>query len=426
MLEMTTGVRLENRAVLAGVLGGDSVQKLKHVEEQRGTGRAHILETIRRSGSIARIDIAKETLVSPATVTAITSELMDAGLIEEITPDEPRQQAKRGRPRVALKIRGDEFPVAGVKVARESLSALIVDFEGNELAFHEYTLTEPTMTPVTLAQEISTAVDEACAKSGLSQSDISAIGIGLAGQVDAPNSFVHWSPSLDQRNVDLGKAFKETFHCPVLVENDANLVAKAEQLFGYGRNLSNFVVMTIEHGVGMGIVIDGEIYRGTRGCGAEFGHAKVQFEGALCQCGQRGCLEAYIGDYALMREANAVNVGRPVSDLTELWEMADEGNQLAAAVFERARKMFSMGLANVVNIFDPELIILAGQRAAFDHLSLDTAIKEMKAHMIQVDAKPTEVVAHQWGDKMWAKGAAAYALDGVTALKIRELAQNAG
>jgi len=402
------------------------VQKLKHVEEQRGAGRAQILESIRKAGSIARIDIAKETLVSPATVTAITSELMEAGLIEEIIPDEPRQKAKRGRPRVALKIRSDAFPVAGIKVARESLSILLVDFEGNELATHEYALAEPQMTPDALAKEIKISVTEACQKAGLDPKELSAVGIGLAGLIDAPRSFVHWSPSLDQRNVDLGEAFSETFDCAVLVENDANLVAKAEQLFGLGRKVSNFVVITIEHGVGMGIVIDDKIYRGTRGVGAEFGHAKVQFEGALCQCGQRGCLEAYIGDYALLREANAVNIGHPITDLSNLWQMAQDGNPLATAVFDRARRMFAMGLANVVNIFDPELVILAGHRAAFDHLNLEAATKEMREHMIRVDVEPTEVVAHQWGDKMWAKGAAAYALDGVSSMKIRELAKNAG
>ncbi|MEE2945798.1 MAG: ROK family transcriptional regulator [Pseudomonadota bacterium] len=401
------------------------MQKLKHVEEQRGVGRAQILEAIRKAGNIARIDIAKETRVSPATVTAITSELMETGLIEEIVPDEPRQKAKRGRPRVALKIRGDAFPVAGVKVARETLSTMIVDFAGKELANHEYTLTNPSMTPEELAEEILRALLMTSQKAGMELSDLSAIGVGLAGLIDAPRSFVHWSPSLDRRNVDMGETFEKVFHCPVLVENDANLVAKAEQLFGHGRNLSNFIVITIEHGVGMGIVIDDKIYRGTRGTGAEFGHAKVQFEGALCQCGQRGCLEAYVGDYALLREANAVIAGEPLTDLTALWKMAQSGNPLAKAVFERAGKMFAMGLANVVNIFDPELIILAGGRAAFDHLDLKEVKREMRAHMIAIDVEPTEVIAHQWGDEMWAKGAAAYALDGVAASKIRELAKNA-
>lgn len=402
------------------------MEKLKHVEEQRGAGRAQILETIRKAGNIARIDIAKETLVSPATVTAITSELMGAGLIEEITPEAPKEKAKRGRPRVALKIRGDDFPVVGIKVARESLSTILVDFEGAELAAHEYALKDPVMAPKVLAKEIHSAVSETCMKAGITSDDLAAIGVGLAGLIDAPKSFVHWSPSLNQRNVDFKDLLSSQFSSPVLIENDANLVAKAEQLFGLGRGVSNFVVITIEHGVGMGIVINDEIYRGTRGCGAEFGHAKVQFEGALCQCGQRGCLEAYIGDYALLREANAVNIGHPITDLSDLWTLAKQENPLAQAVFERARKMFAMGLANVVNIFDPEMIILAGHRAAFDHLGLKDAVNEMRAHVVNVDAPLTEVKAHQWGDKMWAKGAAAYALDGVSSMKIRELAINAG
>ncbi|WP_370231638.1 ROK family protein [Cognatishimia sp.] len=402
------------------------MQKRKHVEEQRGAGRAQIFELIRKAGSIARIDIAKATLVSPATVTAITSELIDAGLVEEITPDTPRENAKRGRPRVALKVRGDAFYVAGVKVARDTISAMLVDFEGTEIASQETALELSTMTPEALAKSIFGAVSDICSDNHLPLENLSAVGVGLAGLVDAARNFVHWSPSLDRRNVDIGAALSLHLDCPVMVENDANLVAKAEQLFGLGRTISDFVVVTIEHGVGMGIVIDGQLYRGARGCGAEFGHTKVQLEGALCQCGQRGCLEAYIGDYALLREANSVLPGAAVSTLAELWELAQSGNDQARTVFERAGKIFAMGLANVVNIFDPEMIILAGHRADFDHLNLDGVIEELANHVVEVDAPMTKIQAHQWGDRMWAKGAAAYALDGFSALKIREVSATTG
>ena len=94
-------------------------------------------------------------------------------------------------------------------------------------------------------------------------------------------NFVHWSSSITERNIDFSHLLSNELPCPAFVDNDANLVAKAEQLFGLGKGLKNFLVVTIEHGVGLGIVLDGKLYRGERGCGAEFGHTKVQLDGAL-------------------------------------------------------------------------------------------------------------------------------------------------
>ena len=209
---------------------------------------------------------------------------------------------------------------------------------------------------------------------------------------------------------------------PTYLDNDANLVAMAEKTFGLGRGRSDFIVVTIEAGVGMGIILGGEIYRGTRGCGAEFGHTKVQLEGALCRCGQRGCLEAYVAEYALLREADtALGPDTTLSgQIARLLEAAKAGDPTAASIVSRAGRMFAMGLANIVNIFDPELIILAGEQMQFDYLYADEVIAEMRKSIVQVDAAPPEVVIHKWGNLMWARGAAAYALEFVQERAARE------
>ncbi|TLP62827.1 ROK family protein [Parasedimentitalea maritima] len=398
--------------------------RLSHSGEQRESGKQQVIDTIRAAGSIARIDISTATRVSPATVTAITAELIDVGLIEEIIPDVPRQEAKRGRPRVALKIRGDAHRIAGIKVSHRVISVVLLDFEGNDIVDHEMPLQQACMPVSQLCTSIMDALAQACSKGGFDISTISGIGVGLAGLVDAKRNFVYWSSSLDERNVDFGAHLAQHTPCPIFIDNDANLVAKAEHLFGKGQNVSDFVVITIEHGVGMGIVINNEIYRGSRGCGAEFGHTKVQLEGALCQCGQRGCLEAYVGDYALLREANITNGGVGHRDLGQLVEAAQSGDQMACSIFDRAGRMFAMGLANVVNVFDPKLIILSGARLSFDYLYSEQVIQEMQRWVVQVDAPPPEVLVHSWGDLMWAKGAAAYAIEEVSALAIRELASS--
>ena len=395
----------------------------------RGGGRQRVLEAIRSAGAIARIDIAGQTGVSPATVTAITSDLIAAGLVEEVAAPATRPANARGRPRVALKIRGSAHLVAGLKISERTTTVSILDFEGETLGSYESALHPPRLAPDDLARHLRETLDAACRSAGLEIGALSGVGLGIAGFVDAPRNFIHWSPSLSERNVDFGRVLARHLSIPAFIDNDVNLVAKAEQLFGEGRGVDNFLVVTIEHGVGLGIVVEGQIYRGVRGCGAEFGHTKVQLDGALCRCGQRGCLEAYVADFALLREA-AVNMpdlpaDDPSAALNTLFAAAKAGDATAMSIFQRAGRMFAMGLANLVNLFDPRLIILSGERMQFDFLYAEEVLEAMSTSVVQVDVPLPEVRIHKWGALMWAKGAAAYAMEQVTERAVDGLRRDA-
>ena len=369
-----------------------------------------MLDAIRRAGTIARIDLAQKAELSQASVTTLTAEMLRMGLIEECARAETGD-SRRGRPRVDLKLRGAAHVVAGVKFANQSVSVVLSDFEGQILAKLNTSLQQTVFSPTTLAAQIKSAVAATAQSAGLSMGDISAVGVGIAGTVDAPAGTVHWSPSLDQRNVPLREVAAAALNLPVFVDNDANLVAMAEQYFGEGRNVTDYLVITIESGVGMGIVLNNELYRGARGCGAEFGHTKVQLDGALCRCGQRGCLEAYVADYALLREAQVAQGLH--SNVDTLLQAARDGDPMAQSIVHRASRMFAMGLANLVNIFDPQLIILAGERMSMDHLYAEEVIGSIRQSIVQVDLAPPQIKIHQWDDYMWARGAAAFAIDGV-------------
>jgi predicted NBD/HSP70 family sugar kinase len=390
---------------------------------QKVESRRLVLREISHSGPLPRIDLAARTGISRATVTAVTADLLRGGLIEEVPRESRSDESARGRPRVDLRIAGKAHLIAGLKVSEGAISLVLVDFDGTHLAGHERKLTQARTAPTALAGEIATGLAALAATAGRALCDISGVGVGISGIVDAARGLVYWSPSLDQRNVPLGALLTRRLGIPVFVDNDANLVAMAELTFGKGRNRSDFIVITIESGVGMGMVLGGQIYRGTRGCGAEFGHTKVHLEGALCRCGQRGCLEAYVADYALVREAASVGgisggIGggiRPGTStsqaVTRILSAARAGDPTAKTVIERAGRMFAMGLANLVNIFDPELIILAGEQLEFDHLYADAVIEEMRKSIVEIDKPAPEVVVHKWDNLMWARGAAAYALE---------------
>lgn len=392
------------------------------------TGKQSVFLTIRKMVSVARIDIVQETGLSPATVTSITAELITKGMIEEVPADTSSTSAKRGRPRVNLQVRAKAHLLAGMKLTDKSATVVIIDYVGNRIT----ELSNPTPVPVQTAMQIQSFLKKtlhlALDKANLSITDLSGVGIGLPGIVDAATGIVRWSPALTERDVPLQELLRKDIGIPVFLENDANLVALAEQRFGLGKTARNFIVITIEQGVGMGIVIDGKIYRGTRGNGAELGHTKVQLDGALCRCGQRGCLEAYVGDYALLREAQTtmapMSATNTEQQMQNLFDEARSGNQLALSIFRRAGRMFAMGLANVVNIFDPELIILSGERMQYDYLYDENVIANIQKSIVQMRGSPPDIRIHKWGDNMWAMGAATHAMESVTEFMLNGYLQN--
>lgn len=381
--------------------------------------RQQVFELVRAAGLIPRVQLAKDLGVSPASVTTMSAELIEAGLIEEVAA--PRDNdAGRGRPAVALGVRAQAHRVAGMKLSDREHTAVIVDFAGKLIADDAIPRRPGPMSLAEILEAIETLLDRVCAKAGLDRSDLSAVGIGLPGFVDCAEGMVFWSSILADRNIPVAAAATARLGLPVYVDNDANLVALAELWFGAGRSLSDFAVVTIEHGVGMGFVMNHRIYRGAQRLGMELGHMKVQLDGALCRCGQRGCLEAYVADYALAREATtALNWGhkesQPINVLLEsLYDHAKAGNSTAKSIFRRAGRYLAVGLSNVINLFDPSLIILSGERMRYDYLYAAETLSEMDNLAINTDRPRPPIEIHAWGDLLWAHGAAALALSEVT------------
>lgn len=382
----------------------------------RGQGRRALMDEIRRRGPMPRIALAERTGISRATVTTTTANLIELGLIEEVAPDDSTTSQGRGRPRVDLRIKADAHLVAGVKIANQSLSLVLMNFAFDQVADLDVPLPAPCLSASEMITQIGQAVDALTAKAGLSRADLSGIGVGIAGIVQAERGVVLWSPSLDSDNINLGREASTALGLPVFIDNDANLVAVAELGFGLGRENSDFIVITVESGVGMGLVIDGRLYRGAGGCGAEFGHTKIQPDGLKCRCGQNGCLEAYVADYALIDAARGlVGFDGSLSDRDQIAALVAraEHDPDARSILDRAVSHFALSLANIVNIFDPTLIILAGGQMTSNHLIGQDVVERMKSSIVQVDKPAPAVNVHNWGDLMWALGGAAHAIDRV-------------
>jgi len=381
--------------------------------------RQQVFEQVRACGQTARADVARTLEISPGSVTSTTAELIAAGYLHEVVGAQ-RGDAGRGRPPVALQVVADAHLVIGLKIAGERHSAILSDFSGKILAKAALETTTKRKSLNQMLDEMDALIQSLLRPMGLDISNIAAVGIGFAGLVDHQTGILPWSPLLIDTQIPLKSAFETRFGVSAHIDNDSNLLAMAELWFGQGRAKSDFIVVTIEHGVGMGMVLGNQIYRGTRGLGLELGHTKVQLDGALCRCGSRGCLEAYLADYAMAREAATALGFNPHSPQTAhtmletLYQRAQGGDEIALTIFRRAGRYLALGLANIIQLFDPELIILSGERMRYEYLYADVVLKEMRAAVLDQGRSAAAVEVHAWGDWVWARGASALALDAVT------------
>ena len=387
--------------------------------------RQQIFEQVRASGQIARATIARSLDVSPGSVTALTADLIADGFLREVE-GVTRDEFSRGRPPVALELVPEALRVVGIKLSDERHTAVLTDLGGNLLASAALKTNTDKKSPHDLLNDSQNLVTQLCDIAGISPQSISAIGVGIAGIVNCETGLVAWSPLLESPDAPLGNLFSDHFGTPVLVDNDANVLTLAELWFGAGRALSNFVVVTIENGVGMGFVSDNQLFRGAHGMGLELGHTKVQLDGALCRCGQRGCLEAYLADYALAREATTVLGLSPDKPhnlpqaLKKLYEKASNGDQNVRTIFQRAGRYLAVALSNIIHLFDPELIILSGQLMRYDFLNAAEMQSEMRALALYHSRHETRIEIQSWGDMVWARGATALALTELTRTVIVE------
>jgi predicted NBD/HSP70 family sugar kinase len=380
--------------------------------------KQRVFEVVRANGRAARADITRALDISAGSVTSLTAELIGANLLREVEGT-PREQT-RGRPPVALEVVPEAAHVIGIKLSYKRHTAVLTDFAGNVVADAALATADIARSLPQLLKEIDTLIDRLLRKGQIGKARVQAVGIGMPGIIDHLTGVVQWSSLLQDRDADLRGAFGTQFQMPLYLDNDANVLTLAELWFGAGRAMTDFAVVTIENGVGMGLVLNNRLYRGAHGMGLELGHTKVQLDGALCRCGQRGCLEAYLADYALTREAaialdHAFDSTESRQELLDvLFEKAKAGHQSAQTIFRRAGRYLSVGLANVVQLFDPALIILSGERMRYDYLYADEVLAEMHKLTLSGSRKSCEVAIHAWGDLVWARGASALALSELT------------
>jgi predicted NBD/HSP70 family sugar kinase len=365
----------------------------------RDLNRAAIFRLIVSAGPIARATIAKQLGLSPATVTAVTRDLIGQGLIRVAT-----RVPSGGRPALLLELVGSAATAFGVKLAPDHVVAVRVNLEAEVLdAFEAPFDPGETDALANLAATLRGWID--------SLGDgppLLGIGLGVAGVFDARTRRLD-SPILGWQDVALADELERQLGLPVVVDNDVNTLAVAERLYGRGHDVDNFFTVTIGRGVGLGIVANGDIYRGFRGGAGEFGHVCAEEDGQLCTCGKRGCLETIVGDPALVAAARSRKVIGPRQGIAKLRELAASGDLQARQIYQRAGETLGRAVADLVNVLSPELVLVSGEGTeAWAHLSegFDHAYQAnvfAPLGHVQVEVDP-------WDDAKWAVGAATLVL----------------
>ena len=362
--------------------------------------RAAVFRLIGAGRPVARAQIARQLGLSPATVTAITRELLEQGLIRVAD----RAPSRGGRPALLLELVGSAATAFGVKIAADHLVGVRVNLEADVLEHHETTFDATAVDAVEqLGRVLRNWLDGSEAMPPLL-----GVGLGVAGVFDAKTGLLD-SPLLGWRRVPLAARLQETLRLPVFVDNDVNTLAVAERIYGRGRAVDHFVTVTIGRGVGLGIIAGGDIYRGFRGGAGEFGHTTAVENGPVCSCGKHGCLEAVVADPALVAQARRESLLTTSQGIEELRALADSGNATARAIFTRAGAVLGRAVGDLANVLGPELVLVSGEGTqAWPHLA-EAFEKTFRAALFSPEGD-IAVEVDPWDDTRWAVGAATLVL----------------
>lgn len=372
----------------------------------RDFNRSLVLNLVREQAGLSRADIARASGLSPSTVTAITASLLADGYLLEAELVRPVHGTPViGRPATLLHVDPTAGYVVGVKVSADAITATVTDLAA------ETVVTRTTTQPAVLdgeaaAESIAEAVTLIARQAGVDRAALLGVGIGVPGIVDPSSGQVTQSPLLEWHGIDVVGLVGRRTGLPVHIDNDVKTLTISEQLFGAGRGLRDFLVVTVGRGIGMGAVLGGSLYRGGGGGAGELGHVVAVVDGHLCWCGRRGCLETIASEPALVREVlSATGHLVAAADLDGLARR----DPRVAHILGHAGELVGRAVANVATVLDPDRVIVSGEGVRLGSAFLGPLTAKFEEGVSGRHREP-EIVTEPWGDEAWARGAATLVL----------------
>ena len=357
-----------------------------------------VLRAIATYGPLSRAQIARDLGLSGPTLTQATKYLIGSGLICELE----QSPSTGGRPATQLGLVAGAGQVIGVKLAADHLVGVCVDLESNVQWNFEEKFNSRGTEAIALLTKILLK------QSKRVKGQLLGIGIGVPGVVSPGDSGTTDSAILQWASTNVGGLLTDVLKTPVLLENDVNTLSITESLFGRGRDVSNFLTITLGRGIGLGIVINGELYTGSHGAG-EIGHVTSVIDGVPCECGKNGCLETIASDPAILKRAISDAVVPKNASISKLWALARQNPEIATKYFKPAAEALGLALSNVINVFGPELILISGEGSEAWDIWQKWVTNSLKENVVPTMRK-FEIEIDPWDDAKWALGATAIVL----------------
>ena len=378
----------------------------------RDRNRERVVGVLRERGRVSQAEIARATGLSRTTVHSLVADLKGGGLVHEVETDSSRLPGG-GRPGVQLALKDSSKVAIGIDFGHSHVQVAVAGMAHDILAERRCEL-DVNHRAAEALDASSRMADEALAAAGADLGDVIGVGIGIPGPVDRERGTVGSATILPGWvGIRISDAMEKRLGLPVQIENDANLGALAELTWGAGRNCSNFAYIKAATGIGAGLVIEGRLLRGASGTAGEIGHTTLDEAGALCYCGNRGCLETVASGpaiLALVAHATGENL-----TLAAVIDRAIGGDALCRRAISDAGREMGVAVAGLCNLFNPERVIVGGLLSGAGELLLKPLRDSLRRHAVQAAAERVEVVQAVFVERAELLGTVALALRGSNA-----------
>ncbi|MBM0232920.1 ROK family transcriptional regulator [Micromonospora sp. STR1_7] len=326
--------------------------------------RSALLTKLFLDGPLTRQDLVRSTGLSQPAVSNVVADLIDEGLVAEAGAAE----SDGGRPSMLLRIAPRFAFVVGVDVGETRVRVELFDFAMTLLASIEYPLDPARTEPDVVAGHVLAGIDAVTGEAGVAPADVLGVGIGVSGVVEQGVEAVVHAQALGWDRVPLERLIGAGTDLPLHIDNGAKTLGQAEMWFGAGHGARHAVFALVGSGVGASVVTNGATYRGASSSAGEWGHTTLVYGGRTCRCGARGCLEAYVGAEAIIDRYREARRGRPVPGEDEESQLAAlvaaaETSATARRVLDDTAGYLGAGVANLINLFNPERVVLGGWAA---------------------------------------------------------------
>jgi predicted NBD/HSP70 family sugar kinase len=386
------------------------------VRDLRRHNRSALLSKLFFDGPLSRHELSSLTGLSAATVSNVTGELIEERLIVEAGLID----SDGGRPRVLLRVDPHYGHVVGIDVGETGVKVELFDLSMTALATVEHQLPSVRPDPATVVAQLASGLREVIAKTGVDERSVIGVGIGVPGAVEqgasdgdtADGVRVH-AQTIGWDAVPFGRLLRDSgITLPLYFENGAKTQGQAEMWFGAGRGCGHAVIVLIGSGIGAAVITDGSTYRGATSSAGEWGHTTIAYGGRTCRCGSRGCLEAYVGAESILDRYRQARGGRAVTGADEHASLdalvaAAGRSRTAAKVLQDTAGYLGAGIANLINLFNPEKIVVGGWAGLALGAKLLPDIREAAAaHALHHAYGQTSIELCQLGPDAVAFGAA--------------------